>query len=208
VKARGAAIAGKPVKAERMSMAEFRRMAASINRCMQQVAAEGITGTAAIIERMMVCLPDFHTIWHGASDDEFMMLVSELPGFRDFAKLVEEAFEDERRKVLPTGGGLAELSDERKLSDAHREWSARLLNASFILEQACLMLHAGTHLPDHQPKRDELGLMHKHWLSELDAFRKAIRAEDDVPRGIGNIDRVFDRLAARIHALMHPRKLH
>lgn len=52
---------------------------------MQQLAAQGVSETHDIINRMMGCGPDLHKIWVGTSDQQLMALSREFPGFYHYA---------------------------------------------------------------------------------------------------------------------------
>lgn len=64
-----------------MSMNEFCRRAAKIDQHMQPLAAQGVSESHALINRMMGYVPDLHKIWAGTSDQQLMALSHELPGF-------------------------------------------------------------------------------------------------------------------------------
>ena len=44
-------------------------------------------------------VPDLHKIWVGTSDQQFMALSNEFPGFYRYALIMEEASEAERNKA-------------------------------------------------------------------------------------------------------------
>ena len=60
---------------------------------MQQLAAQNTRETHAIINHMMGYVPDLHKIWVGTSDQQFMALSREYPGFYRYAHIMEEASE-------------------------------------------------------------------------------------------------------------------
>ncbi len=66
-------------------MNEFRRLAAKIDQHMQQLAAQGVHETDAIINRMMGYVPDLHKIWVGTSDHQLTALSRDFPGFYRYA---------------------------------------------------------------------------------------------------------------------------
>jgi hypothetical protein len=55
-------------------MNEFRRLAAKIDQHMQQLAAQCVSETHAVVNRMMGYVPDLHRIWVGTSDQQLMAL--------------------------------------------------------------------------------------------------------------------------------------
>ena len=111
-----------------MTMHEFRRKAAGMDLDIQHLAREGLQGPA-MIERMVSHLPDLARIWSGASDDQLATLCQEFPGFRQYARLMEEAAVLERSKPSRCYDDLPELPD------ALKEVVAALLATAATLER-------------------------------------------------------------------------
>ena len=83
-----------------MSMNELRLLAAKIDQGIQQLSALGISDAQTIVNRMVGYLPDLKMIWDSTSDQQLIALTDEYPGFYRYALIMEEAFEDERKKSL------------------------------------------------------------------------------------------------------------
>ena len=81
----------------RLTLNEFRRLAAAIHLLMQQLDADGIRGPA-ILTAMLPHLPDLQRIWEDASDTQLQRLCDEFPGFYAYAQAMEGAAEAERQK--------------------------------------------------------------------------------------------------------------
>ncbi len=178
-----------------MSMHEFRRLAARIDQHMQQLAAEGVSEAPAIINRMMGHVPALHRIWVGTSDQQLMALSREFPGFYRYARIMEEASEAERNKASRPYDGMAEFSEQ------HQHRGAQLLTTAATLERGYQALRAGGHLHVFQPHLNELGRLHRQWLSDLDDFKQSLRAQGAEPKGLDYVNEAFGRLADRIKQL-------
>ncbi|MBN6741993.1 transposase [Acidithiobacillus sp. MC6.1] len=176
-------------------MNEFRRLAAKIDQHMQQLAAQGVSEAHAIINRMMGYVPDLHRIWVGASDQQLMALSREIPGFYRYARIMEEASEAERNKASRPYDGMAEFSEQ------HKQMGARLLTTAATLERGYQALRAGGNLQVFQPHLNELGRLHRQWLSDLDDFKSSLRAQDAEPKVLEYVNEAFGRLVERIKQL-------
>lgn len=175
-----------------VSLKHFHRLAAKMDQHMHLLAAEGITDPKVIIDRMVGYLPDLHTIWVGASDDELLALTEELPGFYIFASVMEEAFEAERRKPSRPYDDLAPFSEDDKSR------LMGLLDTAATLERGLQ-----TALGEGQPRssRVDLEKLHRQWLLDVEAFKAALRAKDVDPRAIGYINEAFGQVEARLKTL-------
>jgi hypothetical protein len=178
-----------------MSMNEFRQLAAKIDQHMQQLAAQGIREAHAIIDRMMGYVPDLHKIWVDTSDQQLMALSNEFPGFYRYALIMEEASEAERNKASRPYDGLAEFSEE------HKQQAAQLLVTAATLEHGYQAFRGSGNLQLFQPKVNALGRLHRQWLSDLDSFKSALRAQGTAPKALEYVNETFERLADRIRQL-------
>jgi len=176
-------------------MNEFRRLAAKIDQHMQQLAAQGIGETHAIIDRMMGYVPDLHRIWVGTSDQQLMALLREFPEFHRYARLMEEASEAERRKASRPYDAIAEFSEQ------HKQMCAKLLTTATTLERGYQAFHACGNLQVFRPQLDELNRLHRRWLSDLDSFKDSLRTQGAAPKALEYVDDAFGRLAGRIKQL-------
>jgi len=178
-----------------MSMNEFRRRAAKMDQHMQQLAAEGVNDAPAIIHRMMGYVPDLHQIWIGTADDQLMALSHEFPGFYRYALIMEEAFEAERRKASRPYDGLAPLSE------AHQQRAAQLLATAATLERGYQALLGSGNRPVVQPQVQEMDQLHQQWLSDLESFKRALRAQGAESMALEYVNEAFGHLAERIKKL-------
>ena len=178
-----------------MSMNEFRRLAAKMDQHMQQLAAQGVSDAPAIIHRMMGYVPDLHQIWVGTADEQFIALSHEFPGFYRYALIMEEAFEAERQKGSRPYDGLAPLSEP------HQQRAAQLLTTAATLERGYQALLGSGNRPVVQPQVHEMDKLHQQWLSDLESFKSALRAQGAEPRALEYVNEAFGRLAERIKKL-------
>jgi hypothetical protein len=175
-----------------MSMNEFRRLAAKIDQHMQQLAVQGVSEVHAIIHRMMGYVPDLHKIWVGTSDQQLMALSHEFPGFYHYALLMEEASEAERNKASRPYDGLAEFSEE------HKQQGAQLLATAATLERGYQAFRGCGNLQVFQSQVNELGRLHRKWLSDLESFKSALHAQGAEPKALEYVNEAFEHLAERI----------
>lgn len=176
-------------------MNEFRRLAAKINQHMRQLADQDVGEPNAIINRMMGYAPDLHKIWVGASDQQLMALSREFPGFYCYACIMEEASAAERNKASRPYDGLAEFSEE------HKQRAAQLLVTAATLERGYQAFRASGNLQVLQSQVDELGRLHRQWLSDLDNFKNTLRAQGADTKTLAYVNEAFKRLAERIKQL-------
>ncbi len=52
-----------------------------------------------------------------------------------------------------------------------------------------------------QPQVNELGRLHRQWLSDLDSFKNSLRAQSAEPKALEYVNEAFGRLAVRIKQL-------
>ena len=176
-------------------MNEFRRLAARIDQQMQQLSAEGVSEAHAVINRMMGHVPTLHRIWVSTSDQQLMALSREFPGFYRYAHLMEEASEAERIKASRSYDGMAEFSEQ------HKQMGTQLLTTAATLERGYQALRAGGNLQAFQPHLNELGQLHREWLSDLDDFKSSLRAQGAEPKVLEYVNEAFGHLADRIKQL-------
>ena len=178
-----------------MNMNEFRSLAAKIDQHMQQLAAQGVSEAHAIINRMMGYVPDLHRIWVGTTDQQLMALSHEFPGFHRYALIMEEASEAERNKASRPYDGMAEFSEE------HKQRASQLLVMAATLERDYQAFRACGNLQVFQPQVNELGRLHRQWLSDLDNFKDSLRAQGAEPKVLEYVNKAFGRLTDRIKQL-------
>jgi hypothetical protein len=178
-----------------MSVNEFRRLAAKMDQHMQQLSAQGVHEAPAIVDRMMGYLPDLHKIWVGTSDDQLIALSNEFPGFYRYALIMEEASEAERNKPSRPYDGLAQFSEQ------HKRQAAQLLATAATLERGYQAFRADGNLQGFQPQVNQMGKLHRQWLSDLESFKSSLRAQGVEPRALEYVNEAFGRFAERIKKL-------
>ena len=178
-----------------MSMNDFRRLAAKMDQHMQQLSAQGINDAHAIFNRMMGYMPDLHKIWVGTSDDQLIVLSNEFPGFYRYALIMEEAFEAERNKASRPYDDLTQFSAQ------HKQQAAQLLATAATLERGYQAFRGSGNLQVFQPQVNELGKLHRQWLSDLENFKNSLRAQGAEPKTLEYVNEAFGRLTERIKKL-------
>jgi len=178
-----------------MSMNEFRRLAAKMDQHMQQLAAEGVNDAPAILHRMVGYVPELHRIGVGTTDDQLIALSHEFPGFYRYARIMEEAFEAEHRKASRPYDGLAPLSEP------HQQRAAHWLTMAATLERGYQALLENGNAKVAQPQVREMDRLHQQWLSDLESFKRALRAQGAEPRALEYVNEAFGPLAERIKQL-------
>ena len=178
-----------------MSMNEFRRLAAKMDQHMQQLAAQGVNDAPAIIHRMMGYVPDLHQIWVGTADDQLIALSHEFPGFYRYALIMEEAFEAERHKGSRPYDGMAPLSEP------HKQRAAHLLATAATLERGYQAFLESGNAKVAQPQVHEMDKLHQQWLSDLESFKRALRAQGAESMALEYVNEAFGHLAERIKQL-------
>ena len=178
-----------------MRMNEFRRLAAKMDQHMQQLAAQGVNDAPAILHRMMGYVPDLHQIWVGTTDDQLMALSHEFPGFYRYALIMEEAFEAERHKGSRPYDGMAPLSEP------HKQRAAQLLATAATLERGYQAFLESGNAKVAQPQVHEMDKLHQQWLSDLESFKRALRAQGAESMALEYVNEAFGHLAERIKKL-------
>lgn len=154
-----------------MSMENYRRMAAKIEQHMQQLAAQGINDAPVIFDRMMGYVPDLQQIWVGTTDHQLMALSNEFPGFYRYALIMEEAFEEERKKASRPYDGMQEFSEP------HKKTMAAILTTAATLERGYQVFLEGPKLSVFRSQVNELDRLHRQWLVDVECFKNALKAD-------------------------------
>jgi hypothetical protein len=162
-----------------MSVNEFRRLAAKMDQHMQQLSAQGVHEAPAIVDRMMGYVPDLHKIWVGTSDDQLIALSNEFPGFYRYALIMEESSEAERNKPSRPYDGMAQFSEQ------HKQQAAQLLATAATLERGYQAFRGDGNLQGFQPQVNQMGKLHRQWLSDLESFKKLLTCTGRRTQGIG-----------------------
>ena len=179
-----------------MSMEDYRRMAARMDQHMQQLAAQGINDAPVIIDRMMGNIPDLHQIWVGTTDRQLMALSDEFPGFYRYAFIMEEAFEEERKKASRPYDGMPEFSEP------HKKTMAAILTTAATLERGYQVFLECGKLSVFYPQVNELDRLHRKWLVDLECFKETLKAESTTAKPQQDyVDIGLGRMAERIAEL-------
>jgi hypothetical protein len=178
-----------------MSMNEFRQLAAKMDQHMQQLSAQGVNDAPAIINRMMGYVPDLYKIWVGTTDDQLIALSNEFPGFYRYALIMEEASEAERNKPSRPYDGMAQFSEQ------HKQQAAQLLATAATLERGYQAFRGAGNLQGFQPQLNQVGQLHRQWLSDLENFKSSLRAQGVEPKALEYVNEAFGRFAERINKL-------
>jgi hypothetical protein len=178
-----------------MSMNEFRQLAAKVDQHMQQLSAQGVNDAQALINRMMGYLPDLHKIWAGTTDDQLIALSNEFPGFYRYALIMEEASEAERTKPSRPYDGMVQFSEQ------HKQQAAQLLATAATLERGYQVFREGGNLQGFQPQLNQMGKLHRQWLSDLENFKSSLRAQGVEPKALEYVNEAFGHFVERINKL-------
>src|ERR1035437_10343374 len=179
-----------------MSMENFRRMAAKIEQHMQQLAVLGVENAPEIFNRMMGYVPDLQSIHDAASDKQLMALSSEFPEFYRYARIVEDAFEAERKKVSRP------YDDYGPLSEGLIRSGEALMTMAATLERGYQSFLANGRLQEPRVLQ-ELDKWQQQWLDGLERYKQALRAEGVDTRALATMEEVYGRFTQRIAALAH-----
>lgn len=108
---------------------------------------------------------------------------------------MEEASEAERNKASRPYDGMAEFSEE------HKQRAAQLLTTAATLERGYPAYRGSGNLQVFQSQVDELGRLHRQWLSDLDSFKSTLRAQGVEPKALKYVDEALGLLVERVRQL-------
>ena len=178
-----------------MSLDGYRQLAAKMDQQMQQLSDQGVNDAYAIINRMMAFVPDLHKIWVGTSDDQLAALSNEFPGFYRYAIMMEDASKIELNKASRPYDGMAQFSEQ------HKQQATQLLVTAATLERSYQELFGNNNLQAVQPQVIELDKLHRQWLSDLESFKKSLRAQGAESKALEYVNEAFGHLVERIKKL-------
>ena len=178
-----------------MSINEFRRLAAKMDQHMQLLSSQGVSDAHVILNRMMGYVPDLHKIWVGTSDDQLIALSNEFPGFYRYALIMEEASEAEHNKASRPYDGIAQFSEQ------YKQIATQLLTTAATLEHGYQAFLGSGGRQVFQTQISELDKLHQQWLSDLESFKKSLRAQGVEPKALEYMNKAFGQLAERIKKL-------
>jgi hypothetical protein len=86
-------------------------------------------------------------------------------------------------------------------SEEHKQRAAQLLVTAANLERGYQAFRGSGNLQVFQPQVNELGRLHRQWLSDLDGFKNSLRAQGAEPKTLEYVNEAFSRLTERIKRL-------
>jgi hypothetical protein len=84
---------------------------------------------------------------------------------------MEEASEAERNKGSRPYDGMSEFPEQ------HKQLAAQLLATAATLERGFQAYRGSGNLQVFHPQVNELSRLHRQWVSDLDSFKSALRAQ-------------------------------
>jgi len=85
-----------------------------------------------------------------------------------------------------------------QFSEQHKQLAAQLLTTAATLERGYQAFLGSGNLQVFQPQVNEMGKLHRQWLSDLESFKSSLRAQGAEPKTLEYVDEAFGRLAGRI----------
>ena len=166
------------------------QVAAAINLRVRQLEAQGLTGIA-LVNRMVGHMQDLQTIYSVTSDRALQDLCRRFPGFKRYARLMEEVSE-QNQAMAAAGthpyGDLPELPEPLKASLVHVMGTAVALEREF--EAAVASGH------DHQAER--LTAMRRQWANDLERLVREFQSSDLPLRSQALVQEAVKAVAERI----------
>jgi hypothetical protein len=86
-------------------------------------------------------------------------------------------------------------------SEEHKQRAAQLLVTAANLERGYQAFRGSGNLQVFQPQVNELGRLHRQWLSDLNGFKNSLRAQGAEPKALEYVNEAFSRLTERIKEL-------
>ena len=88
---------------------------------------------------------------------------------------MEEASEAERTKASRPYDGMAQFSEQ------HKQLADQLLTTAATLERGYQAFRGSGNRQVFQPQVNEMGKLHRQWLSDLENFKNSLRAQGAEP---------------------------
>ena len=108
---------------------------------------------------------------------------------------MEEASEAERTKASRPYDGMAQFSEQ------HKQLADQLLTTAATLERGYQAFRGSGNRQVFQPQVNEMGKLHRQWLSDLENFKNSLRAQGAEPMALEYVNEAFGRIAERIKKL-------
>ena len=91
--------------------------------------------------------------------------------------------------------------DQPQFSEHHKQLAAQLLITAATLERGYQAFRESGNLQVFQPQVNEIGKLHRQWLSDLKNFINSLRVQGREPKTLESVNEAFGRLAERIKKL-------
>ena len=88
-----------------------------------------------------------------------------------------------------------------QFSEHHKQLAAQLLTTAATLERGYQAFRGSGNLQISQPQVNEMGKLHRQWLSDLESFKNSLRTLGTEPKTLEYVNEAFGRLAERIKKL-------
>ena len=88
-----------------------------------------------------------------------------------------------------------------QFSEHHKQLAAQLLTTAATLERGYQAFRESGNLQVFQPQVNEMGKLHRQWLSDLENFKDSLHAQGAEPMALEYVNEAFGRLAERIKKL-------
>ena len=85
--------------------------------------------------------------------------------------------------------------------EQYKQQASQLLVTAATLERGYQAFIGSGRLKIFQSQVNELDKLHRQWLSDLENFKSALRAQGADPRGLEYVNEAFGRFAERIQKL-------
>lgn len=86
--------------------------------------------------------------------------------------------------------------------EQHKQMGAQLLTTAATLERGYEAFRASGDLQVFRPQLDELGHLHRQWLSDLDAFKDSLRTQGAEPKVLEYVKRLSAAWSSASNSLL------
>jgi hypothetical protein len=146
--------------------------------------------------------------WYDRLDAEILPAARRFPAPElnrvDLETLFQTAERDAYRLLQRLGARAAgdTLDDGlAQFSEQHKRQAAQLLATAAALERDYQAFRADGNRQGFQPQVNQMGKLHRQWLSDLESFKSSLRAQGVEPRALEYVNEAFGRFAERIKKL-------
>ena len=153
----------------RSSINIYRKLAATMDRQMRQLALDGITGTA-VIGPMLGHIADLHQIWTAVPDKQLALLFQAYPEFHRYAALMEEGKEVD----LQRAGNLSEGSAAAALAHSLAKPFSLFMTNGKAIERGFRSILDDAGQPGWRKRVSELVRLHRAWTVQLGQYKTTL----------------------------------